>query len=69
MIILKKLLRILKYLLLTLGVVIVIVVIFFLAKPVLYHFVTYPRLQQTVSEFQKLRKEPANKTNLNVTGE
>lgn len=66
MAIIKKLLKILKYLLLTLGAIIIIALLWFLAKPVWYHFVTYPRLQETVSEFQKLRKEPSNKTNLNV---
>jgi hypothetical protein len=66
MTIFKKLLKILKYLFFTVGVVIVIMLIWFLAKPVWYHFLTYPRLQETVTEFQKLRKEPINKTNLNV---
>jgi hypothetical protein len=66
MIIFKKLLKFLKYLLYTLSVIIGLVLIWFLAKPVWYHFVTYPRLQETVTEFKKLRKEPANKTKLNV---
>ncbi|HRX13247.1 MAG TPA: hypothetical protein P5210_16405 [Draconibacterium sp.] len=66
MAILKKLLKILKYLFITLIVVIAAVLIWFLAKPAWNHFVTYPRLQEKVSEFQKLRKEPVNNSKLNV---
>lgn len=66
MAILKKLLKILKYLFLIMGAIIIVVFIWFLAQPVWHHIVTYPRLQETVTEYQKLRKEPASKTNLNV---
>jgi hypothetical protein len=62
----KKLFKLLKYVFVTLSLIIVIVLIYFLANPVWRHFVTYPRLKEKVAEFQKLRKEPANMTNLNV---
>ncbi len=62
----KKLLKLLKYLFITLSLILGFVLIYFLALPTWHHFVTYPRLQAKVAEFQKLRKEPANITNLNV---
>ena len=61
-----KFLQVLKYLLSTLVIIAVIVLIWFLTKPVWRHFVTYPRHQETVAEFKKLRKEPLPKTKLNV---
>ena len=64
--ILKKFLQIIKYLLSTIVIIVVIVLIWFLSKPVWYHFITYPRLEETVSEFKKLRKDPLPKTKLNV---
>ncbi|HSH19429.1 MAG TPA: hypothetical protein VLA03_03200 [Draconibacterium sp.] len=64
--ILKKLLRWVKNLLVGLIIMVIIILAWFLAKPVWNHFVTYPRLQNTVTEFKKLRKESSNNTNLNV---
>ena len=64
--ILKNIIRALKYLFAALAVVIIIILVSFFAKPVWYHLVTYPRLEKTITEFKKLRKEPGPKTNLNV---
>ena len=62
----KKLLKFLKYVIISFSLILVIILIYILAKPVWRHFVTYPRLQEKVEEFQKLRKEPSNITALNV---
>ena len=62
----KKLFKFLKYLLLIAVSIVVIALAWFFAKPLWYHFVTYPRLQESVEEFKLLRKEPLPKTNLNV---
>jgi hypothetical protein len=64
--ILKKLLRSVKNLLLGLIILVIIILVWFLAKPVWHHFVTYPRLQNKVAEFKQLRKEPASQTSLKV---
>ncbi|GAB1451674.1 hypothetical protein MASR2M47_17300 [Draconibacterium sp.] len=64
--IIKKIIRILKNIFITLSLILAIILIWFLAKPVWQHFVTYPRLQSKVTVFQKLQKEPTNITKLNV---
>ncbi len=62
----RKLIHIIKYILVTFSLIIVGVLVWFFAVPVWHHFVTYPRLQETVNEYKKLRKEPLPKTSLNV---
>ncbi|MBL7968384.1 MAG: PHP domain-containing protein [Prolixibacteraceae bacterium] len=58
--------RILKYFFLTVSILILAGLIIFLSPPLWRHFVTYPKLEKQVNEFQKLRKETPNLTHLNV---
>jgi len=58
--------RIIKYLLLTILGLILITIIILFTPAVWRHWVTYPRLEKEVNAFQKLRKEPAILTTLNT---
>ncbi len=58
--------RIIKYLLLTILGLILITLIILFTPAVWRHWVTYPRLEKEVNAFQKLRKEPAILTTLNT---
>ncbi len=57
---------ILKYLVsFILGIVVLAVFVLF-TIPLWHHWITYPRLEKEVADFQKLRKEPVPQTKLNV---
>jgi len=58
--------NIFKYLFLLIIGLITIVLLGLLAPPFWRHWVTYPKLEKQVTEFRKLRKEPANLTKLIV---
>jgi hypothetical protein len=58
--------KFLKFLFFALIAVVTIVLVGILALPTWHRFVTYPRLQEKVTEFKKLRKETENMTGLNV---
>jgi len=58
--------KILKYLLFSILGFILIALLVLFAPAVWRHWVTYPKLEKQVNEFQKLRKEPASLTKLNT---
>lgn len=58
--------KILKYLFFSISGFILIALLVLFAPAVLHRWVTYPRLEKQVNEFQKLRKEPAALTKLNT---
>jgi len=58
--------RIIKYLLLSILGLILITLIILFTPAVWRHWVTYPRLEKEVKAFQKLRKEPVILTTLNT---
>jgi len=58
--------KVFKYLLLLIFGLLLIALIILFAAPVWRHWVTYPKLESQISEFQKLRKEPVKLSNLNV---
>ena len=55
-----------KYLLLLIAGLILIVLIILFSRPLWHRFITYPRLENQVKEFSKLRKEPQSVTKLSV---
>jgi hypothetical protein len=58
--------RIIKYLLIFLtGFLIVLLLVLFL-PPLFSHFVTYPKIELQIKDFQKLRKEPLSVTGLKL---
>lgn len=56
--------RIIKVLLYSVSGIIVIALLMAFATPLWRHWITYPRMEKQVNEFQKLRKEPANLSKL-----
>jgi hypothetical protein len=56
--------RIIKYLLLAVTTLLIVLLILLFAPPLFKRFVTYPKFETQVREFQKLRKEPLSGTRL-----
>ena len=55
-----------KYLFLSITACILIVLVWAFSPPLWRHWVTYPRFEKQVTAFQKLRKEPADRTGLHT---
>ncbi len=64
--ILKKILKALKYLILSVLVLLVVVFLIIFARPIWRHVVTYPKFEKQVKELAKLRKEPGNIVGYNI---
>lgn len=62
----KKLVSIFLKLIKAVFILLILVILGFLARPVWNHMAVYPHNREYVAELQKLRKEPANRTGLNV---
>lgn len=58
--------KVFKYLFILIFGLILIAILILFTPPVWRHWVTYPKLEKQISEFQKLRKEPAKLSNLKV---
>jgi len=59
-------LRLLKYILLSVLVLFLIVLVIMFTPPLFRHLVSYPQFERQINEFKKLRKEPASLTQLNL---
>ena len=58
--------RIIKYLFLTIGILLSLLLITLFSPGIWHRLVTYPRYEKEVAELAKLRKEPAHQSNLNT---
>ena len=58
--------RIIKYLFLTIIILLSLLLITLFTPGIWHRWVTYPGYEKEVAELTKLRKEPANQTNLNT---
>ncbi|MCY1723200.1 hypothetical protein OU798_22820 [Prolixibacteraceae bacterium Z1-6] len=62
----RTFLKVLKYLLYSILVVVLLLLVVALAVPVWRNLVTYPKLEKEIAEFQKLRKKTHKTTQLNT---
>ena len=62
----KKFLKILKYLIISISILIVLALIVIFARPMWRYAVTYPRFDKSVRELAKLRKEPPKISKYNI---
>ena len=58
--------RIIKYLFVTIGILFVLLLIILFTPGIWHRLVTYPGYEKEVEELARLRKEPANQSNLNT---
>lgn len=64
--VLKRILKILKYIIYPVLILIAVLLIIAFAKPLWHHMVTYPRLENEIAEFNKLRKDTPETTKLHT---
>jgi len=62
----KRIFKILKYILFSFLIIVVLLLIIGFAKPLWHNWVTYPKLEKEVAEFDLLRKETPKTTALNT---